>query len=162
MIAGGEPVAEKVLHDQLEWVVEFVDESAADLEPEVGVATSWRRDSWAALRSNLLKTDVNAESLHKIENCLFILCIDEADDAVNAAVTAATAAASSSNAAAAASTATAATAAANSSNAAANMAYSTTAADKIAAATLQREVDGARIGQMLHGGGSKRNGCNRW
>ena len=44
------------MRNQLEWIVNFVDESAeSSWEPEVGMATCLHRDKWAKLRKDLLK-----------------------------------------------------------------------------------------------------------
>ena len=127
------------MRDQLEWIVNFVDKSAASLEPQVGMATCLHRDQWASLRKDLLKTDVNAESLSKIEDCLFILCIDEADGAIATTAQAA--------------------------NPLTAVAAGAANGKSVATTQLQndqRKIDGARLGQMLHGWGSKSNGGNRW
>ena len=138
VIAGREPVAEKVIEDQLEWIIETVDAGGGEIEPEMGVATGWRRGKWAALRNDLLKTPSNVDSLKKIQNCLLVLCIDEptAEDRVAANV--------------------------KKSRATANGHSCAVDAAALSDEMRQRLEDEARIGQMLHGWGSRHNGANRW
>ena len=95
-----------------------------------------------------LKKDVNVESLSKIEDCLFLLCIDEANGTFATAAHAAHGAIAT--IAHAAQTAVAAEAATGKSFATTQHRYDL------------RKIDEARFGQILHGWGTKSNGSNRW
>ncbi|RWS14748.1 Choline O-acetyltransferase-like protein, partial [Dinothrombium tinctorium] len=45
--------------------------------PHIGLLTTENRKVWGTVRNNLIKRPTNQESLHFIETCLYILCLDD-------------------------------------------------------------------------------------
>ncbi|XP_067130228.1 uncharacterized protein [Centruroides vittatus] len=47
--------------------------------PPVGILTALNRKEWARIRERMIENDNNRESIQIIENCLFVVCMDESD-----------------------------------------------------------------------------------
>ncbi|XP_023224274.1 choline O-acetyltransferase-like [Centruroides sculpturatus] len=45
--------------------------------PPVGILTALNRKEWARIREQMIEDDNNKESIRIIENCLFVVCMDE-------------------------------------------------------------------------------------
>ncbi|XP_023218560.1 choline O-acetyltransferase-like isoform X2 [Centruroides sculpturatus] len=45
--------------------------------PPVGILTALNRKEWASIREQMIKNENNKESVRIIENCLFVVCMDE-------------------------------------------------------------------------------------
>ncbi|XP_067130253.1 choline O-acetyltransferase-like [Centruroides vittatus] len=48
--------------------------------PPVGILTALNRKEWAWIREQMIENDVNEESIRIIENCLFVVCMDESNE----------------------------------------------------------------------------------
>ncbi|RWS25782.1 choline O-acyltransferase-like protein [Leptotrombidium deliense] len=45
--------------------------------PSIGLMTTENRKQWASMRNNLIKKITNKQSLHYLETCLYVLCLDD-------------------------------------------------------------------------------------
>ncbi|XP_023223789.1 choline O-acetyltransferase-like [Centruroides sculpturatus] len=48
--------------------------------PPVGILTALNRKEWARIREQMIQNDNNKESIRIIENCLFVVCMDESNE----------------------------------------------------------------------------------
>nr|BAO00804.1 choline acetyltransferase [Ambigolimax valentianus] len=71
----GEYIKEADLCLQLSRILDMAD--TRDQSPEVGLLTSQARHVWAEHRERLLEDPTNRGSLHTLENCLFLICLDK-------------------------------------------------------------------------------------
>ncbi|GIY38645.1 carnitine O-acetyltransferase [Caerostris extrusa] len=67
---------EDTIVDQLRQVLQMAKDKE-NVQPPVGLLTTENRQTWAKLRHKLLKCNVNSVSLSCIENCLFVVCLDD-------------------------------------------------------------------------------------
>uniref|UniRef100_A0A4W3H9J2 Choline O-acetyltransferase n=1 Tax=Callorhinchus milii TaxID=7868 RepID=A0A4W3H9J2_CALMI len=67
------------LFTQLKKIVKMA-ETEEECLPPIGLLTSDGRTEWAEARTVLLRDSTNRDSLDAIERCIFLLCLDEAND----------------------------------------------------------------------------------
>ncbi|XP_023220921.1 choline O-acetyltransferase-like isoform X2 [Centruroides sculpturatus] len=67
--------SEKNLGEKLK---EIQDQSkTAPAYKPIGILTAHNRQQWSELRKDLIKSEINKQSITHIENCLFVVCMDE-------------------------------------------------------------------------------------
>ncbi|XP_065152679.1 choline O-acetyltransferase [Paramisgurnus dabryanus] len=69
-------LSEKDLYTQLERIRKMAD-SEEERQPAIGLLTSDGRTQWAKARSVLMQDSTNRDSLHMIERCLCLVCLDD-------------------------------------------------------------------------------------
>ncbi|XP_055944108.1 choline O-acetyltransferase-like [Argiope bruennichi] len=67
---------EDTLVDQLRQITQMAKDKE-NIQPPVGLLTTENRQTWAKLRHRMLKRNVNSVSLSILENCLFVVCLDD-------------------------------------------------------------------------------------
>ncbi|XP_023224300.1 choline O-acetyltransferase-like [Centruroides sculpturatus] len=70
--------SEKALVEKLQKI-----DTLSKLEPHyppVGILTALNRKEWARIRERMIENENNKESIRNIENCLFVVCMDESNE----------------------------------------------------------------------------------
>ncbi|XP_067145486.1 choline O-acetyltransferase-like [Centruroides vittatus] len=70
--------SEKALVEKLQKI-----DTLSKLEPHyppVGILTALDRREWARIREQMIENENNKESIQNIENCLFVVCMDESNE----------------------------------------------------------------------------------